>query len=361
MASTGSSRAARAAGLVIPVIAAVAVYTDPRSAAALQSLPGLDLDPATVAEVLADADPVEAGIGAAVAEARALLAIDGVAGVNLSGLASDRGYEAAAEIKAEVARRIREVCVTDAMDAEFDTVAEWTADAALRLGPEHHLPAACRGSGSPAALDWLIDNLSVRADDAVLDSGAGVGGPAAYLAQRTQARPVLLDPARGACRAARRLFGSAAVQGDAGMLPFRAAQFDVVWCLGVLCTTTQQVAILEQARRVLRASGRLGLLVYVARHRDLGPQPDGNNFPREQELSDQVERAGLRIKATAWLADLAAAPEEWRRREDDVEAELDRRHRSDEAWRTAQEQAARMAGLIGDGDVAGLLMTAELS
>jgi methylenetetrahydrofolate reductase (NADPH) len=101
--------AAQAAGLSIPIIAAVAVYTDPRSAAVLQSLPGLELDPGTVAEVLADADPVEAGIAAAVAEARALLAIDGVAGVNLSGLASDRGYDAAAEIKAEVARRIREV------------------------------------------------------------------------------------------------------------------------------------------------------------------------------------------------------------------------------------------------------------
>jgi methylenetetrahydrofolate reductase (NADPH) len=101
-------RAARAVGLVIPVIAGVAVYTDPRSASALQSLPGLDLDQVTVAEVLADPDPVGAGIAAAVAEARALLAIDGVAGVNLSGLASDRGYEVAAEIKAEVARRIRE-------------------------------------------------------------------------------------------------------------------------------------------------------------------------------------------------------------------------------------------------------------
>jgi SAM-dependent methyltransferase len=251
--------------------------------------------------------------------------------------------------------------MTDAMDAEFDTVAEWTADVALRLGPDHHLPAACRGSGSPAALDWLIENLSVRAGDLVLDSGAGVGGPAAYLARRTRARPVLLDPARGACRAARRLFGSPVVQGDAGALPFGAAQFDVVWCLGVLCTTTKQMAILEQARRVVRASGSLGLLVYVARQRDLGTQPDGNNFPRERELPDLVEGAGFRITATAWLADLEPTPSEWRRREDEVEAELERRHRSDDAWRTAQEQSARMAELIGAGDVAGLLVTAVLS
>jgi methylenetetrahydrofolate reductase (NADPH) len=98
---------ARAAGLSIPVIAAVAVYTDARSAAVLGALPGLELDAATVAAVLGDRDPVGAGIEAAVAEASAMLAIDGVDGVNISGLASDRGFEPAAEIKAEVAERIR--------------------------------------------------------------------------------------------------------------------------------------------------------------------------------------------------------------------------------------------------------------
>jgi methylenetetrahydrofolate reductase (NADPH) len=100
-------RAARAAGLTIPVIAAVAVYTDEMSAAVLSALPGLAVDPGNVAEVLAASDPVEAGIDRAVAEARALLSIDGVSGVNLSGLASARGYAHAADIKAEIGNRIR--------------------------------------------------------------------------------------------------------------------------------------------------------------------------------------------------------------------------------------------------------------
>jgi hypothetical protein len=60
-----------------------------------------------VTRVLADADPVAAGIEAAVAEAGQLLAIEGVAGVNLSGLASARGEFYAAEVKAEIGRRIR--------------------------------------------------------------------------------------------------------------------------------------------------------------------------------------------------------------------------------------------------------------
>jgi methylenetetrahydrofolate reductase (NADPH) len=100
--------AARAEGLRIPVIAAVAVYTDEISAAVLQGLPGLELDPVTVAEVLGAPDPVAAGIAAAVAEARALLAIDGVDGVNLSGLASSRGSHAAARVKAEIGAQIQD-------------------------------------------------------------------------------------------------------------------------------------------------------------------------------------------------------------------------------------------------------------
>jgi hypothetical protein len=56
--------------------------------------------------VLAAPDPRAAGIDAAVAEARALLAVPGVVGVNLSGLASAAGWRAGAEVKAEVAARI---------------------------------------------------------------------------------------------------------------------------------------------------------------------------------------------------------------------------------------------------------------
>ncbi|BBY50763.1 methylenetetrahydrofolate reductase [Mycolicibacterium arabiense] len=99
--------AARAAGLVIPVVAAVAVVTDERSAAVLAGLPGLALDDAIVDGILSAADPVEAGIEAACAEARALLSIDGVEGVNVSGLASAASGRIGSETKAEVGRRIR--------------------------------------------------------------------------------------------------------------------------------------------------------------------------------------------------------------------------------------------------------------
>ena len=97
---------AHALGLIIPVLAAVAVFTDERSAAVLAGLPGLDLDGETVHRVLSARDPVAAGIEAAVAQGRALLAVDGVMGVNLSGMASDRGTGFAAEVQAEIGRRL---------------------------------------------------------------------------------------------------------------------------------------------------------------------------------------------------------------------------------------------------------------
>ena len=70
------------------------------------------------------------------------------------------------------------------MAAEFDTVAEWTAEVAADLGAAYHIPAGCRGSGSPAALDWLVGKLDPAPGEAFLDCGAGVGGPAAYAVQQ---------------------------------------------------------------------------------------------------------------------------------------------------------------------------------
>jgi methylenetetrahydrofolate reductase (NADPH) len=100
--------AARAAGATLPFVAGVAVYADERSALVLQRFPGLGLAAGAVEEVLAAPDPEAAGIAAAVAEARALLAVPGVVGVNLSGLGSGRGEVRGAEVKAAVAAGIRE-------------------------------------------------------------------------------------------------------------------------------------------------------------------------------------------------------------------------------------------------------------
>lgn len=151
--------------------------------------------------------------------------------------------------------------MTEAMEAEFDTVAEWTARVAADLGPQFHVPAGCRGSGSPAALDWLIEHMVLRPGESLLDSGAGVGGPAAYAVQSRSVRPVLAEPELGACRAAERLFGLPVVCADGAKLPWANETFDAAWSLGVLCTTPNQLGMLEELRRVVRPGARIGLLV----------------------------------------------------------------------------------------------------
>src|SRR3954462_1510734 len=105
------------------------------------------------------------------------------------------------------------------MEAEFDTVAAWTADVAGELGPEFYLRAACRGSGSPIALQWLVDGLQLSGTDRLLDCGAGVGGPAAFAVQQSDCEVVLTDPEAHACSAALRLFDLPVVQ-TGSTLPF---------------------------------------------------------------------------------------------------------------------------------------------
>ncbi|MEW1953762.1 methylenetetrahydrofolate reductase C-terminal domain-containing protein [Terrabacter sp. NPDC080008] len=103
----GFVAAAHEVGLRMPLVGSVVVFTDQRSADVLAALPGLRIAPERLEAVLTADDPVEAGIAAAVDEAVGLLALPGMAGVNLSGLASARGVHAAAEIQAEIGRRIR--------------------------------------------------------------------------------------------------------------------------------------------------------------------------------------------------------------------------------------------------------------
>ena len=90
----------------MPLVAAVAVFTDERSAAILRAFPGLDLPDDHIDAVLGSADPLRSGIERAATEAEQLLEIDGIDGINVSGLGSGRGELAAAEVKAAVGTRI---------------------------------------------------------------------------------------------------------------------------------------------------------------------------------------------------------------------------------------------------------------
>lgn len=239
---------------------------------------------------------------------------------------------------------------SEAMEAEFGTVAGWTEDAVRALGPEHAIPAGCRGSGSEGALRWLADRLDLAPGARVLDAGAGVGGPAGWLAAERGVRPVCAEPMAAASGAGRRLFGLPSVVALGQALPFPDASFDAAWCLGVLCTTSDKAGALAELRRVLADGGRLGLLVFVADGPLSAPAPEGNEFPNEAELRALLRGARFRLTGTA-EADLADSPPEWTERADAVEAEVARRHGDDPAFREAEEQSGRVGRLLSDGSL----------
>ena len=242
----------------------------------------------------------------------------------------------------------------DPMEAEFGTVAEWTAEVAESLGPEYRIPAACRGSGRPSALDWLLADLDPRPGDRMIDIGAGLGGPSAYAAGQTGVQPVLAEPEPDACRAAARLFGAPVIQADATALPFADGAASHAWCLGVLCTASgpdAQLAMLREMRRVLRPSGRAGLLVFLATRDRLDNPPVGNHFPSRAQLTALLDEAGLTETGTADPASLPAPPAWWRERTATVEAELRRRCGNVPALLTAEEQSRRIGELLRSGEL----------
>lgn len=246
--------------------------------------------------------------------------------------------------------------MSEAMEAEFDTIAEWTAEVAADLGRDYHEPAGCRGSGSPAALDWLIEQMALRPGDALMDCGAGVGGPAAYAARSRSVLPVLVEPEAGACRAARRLFSHPVLRAEASALPVADSSFDAAWSLGVLCTTPDQAALLDELRRIVRPGGTIGLLAFVARRDIPDNQTEGNHFPTSSGLIQLVKKCALRVEHWRGTASLPPIPEQWNERMDTVTEALADRHGQTRAWKLAERQSSNLAHLLEEKTVTGELL-----
>jgi SAM-dependent methyltransferase len=251
--------------------------------------------------------------------------------------------------------------MAEEMEDEFGAVATWTAEAVLDLGADHALPAACRGSGSPSSLDWLIDRLGLSPEVSFVDAGAGVGGPAEYAARVAGARPVLVEPMEAACRAACRLFGRPVVVGDGASLPCSDASFSVAWSIGVLCTVENKRAHLDEIARVLTSQGRVGLLVYERGAEHLREQPQGNHFPSVLELTDLMGQAGLVVCDTALLTDFPPAPAEWQEAVARVDAWIAERYGDRAAFQHAQRQQSVIRSLIDEELVTGRLIVAQAS
>jgi SAM-dependent methyltransferase len=244
------------------------------------------------------------------------------------------------------------------MRTEFDTVASWTQEAVAELGPDYAVVAGCRGSGSPAGLAWLCEALRVEPGTRLLDVGSGVGGPAGYAAEHYAVQPVLAEPMVGACVAARALFGFPTVAAWSQQLPFPDASFEVAWCLGVLCTTTEKLELLRELHRVLGPQGRLGLLVLVRQSEVLPESPEGNDFPTQEALTALLQEAGFVVVEQLDADQVPPAPLAWQARADRVDEVVERRHRGSPAWQEAERQGQVMGRLLSGGHVLTRLLSA---
>lgn len=230
-------------------------------------------------------------------------------------------------------------------DAEFGTVAAWTADAVVELGDEYAIVAGCRGSGDPALLEWLGRACALRPSVAMVDVGAGVGGASAWAAEEYAVRPVLVEPMEDACRAERRIFGRTAICASGDRLPFGDGVFDVAWCVGVLCTVHEKVALLREIRRVLRPGGSLGMLVLVAEPGLHSELPRGNEFPDLEELRDLLAQTDFDVRELTEAA-RGTEPADWLQRAQRVDELLARTHGDDPRWQEAEEQSGKLAHLL---------------
>jgi SAM-dependent methyltransferase len=117
----------------------------------------------------------------------------------------------------------------------------------------------------------LARRAALTAGENLLDIGSGLGGPARLLAAEFDVRVAGIDLTDSFCEAAWHLTRRAGLsnrvtfrRANALALPFSDAAFDVVWSQHVGMNVADKAALYREARRVLRAGGRLALHEIIA-------------------------------------------------------------------------------------------------
>jgi SAM-dependent methyltransferase len=198
-------------------------------------------------------------------------------------------------------------------DAEFSLQASAIADVVEGWPLDLRIAAACRGSGNPAALAWIAESIGLTARSLVVDVGGGIGGPAAWVADRFGSRLVALDPSWPAPRDARHLFGLPTICAGADALPLRADAFDAALLLEVLSVVDDPSAALAEARRV---GARLGVLDHCSTT-GRTVEAGGSRFRTPEALAALVADAGWDVDELTEIG--VTAPARWSTAADEAE------------------------------------------
>lgn len=188
-----------------------------------------------------------------------------------------------------------------------------------RLAPEQLGPLDQFHTRGLAATADLAALAGIEADMAVLDVGAGVGGPARFLAERYGCRVTGIDLSAPFVEAARYLTGRTGQTGitfetgNALELAFDDGAFDAVVLLHVAMNIADRARLYREIRRVLKPGGRFATF-------DVVSSGDAPHYPvpwaRTADTSflmtaaatgAAIEPAGFR--RVAWRDDTAVARE----------------------------------------------------
>jgi SAM-dependent methyltransferase len=183
-------------------------------------------------------------------------------------------------------------------------------------------------TGGLAMTEELIKLAGINAGMSILDVGAGIGGPARYLAATCGCRVTGVDLSEPFVDAARYLTGrtgqGAFVSfevGSALALPFDDAAFDAVFEQHVAMNIADRPQLYSEIRRVLKPGGKLAIFDVVSNGTELHfPVPWARTSATSFLLTaaatrEAIEAAGFRAlacrddseAAKAWIARLRAS------------------------------------------------------
>jgi len=153
----------------------------------------------------------------------------------------------------DLLERLKAALIEDGVDPRAPTLAA--------LAPYDHFHS--RGLEATAE---LADGAPIGPDDHILDMGAGMGGPARYMADRFDCRVTGIDLTEEFCNLAQHLNQLLGLddkvtvrQGDVLAMPFEEASFNGAYSMNVSMNIADKAAFYSEIMRVLKPGGWLVL------------------------------------------------------------------------------------------------------